>query len=310
MLGKLSSAAEQGSAMSYGKFQFACICYTLLISCAMAAPNNGGFELFDYNSTIGINTPAGWNTDNNYTAVVNHLTPRDSRWKLKKDLLPFNGNSFLLLGTGKENVLRKEPNQANVWQTITVNAGDKLTGVFFFGTLDYYPYLDWAEIKLGQSPLVNLNLSSLMLVHVTAGNVGSFDQYDAGSMSGWKRFEHTFTPEEAGTYTLIIRVCDYGDSEYDSFFAVDSFVLCRNPAQAGDFSCDCTVNFEDFVYLANDWLCNCKDPNVHNDPQSDPNYYNDPNSNCLLGTDLTGNGPVNTNDFRIMSEHWLEGIKE
>ncbi len=283
---------------------------SLLISQVYADPNgiiNGSFELYDVNTVLEFNMPTGWNTDGHYTAIVDHLTPRGPKWKLKKDLLPFDGNHFLLLSTGMERKLPTDPNQANVWQTITVNAGDKITGVYFFGTVDYNVYKDWATIQL--IPM-EPNLSYLQLVYVDVVKVGSWHQYETGSISGWKRFEHTFTFGEAGTYTLVIRVCDYKDNLYDSFFAVDSLVLCHNPAQAGDFSCDCTVNFKDFAYFAHDWRCNCKDPNVHNDHQSDPNYYNDPNSYCLLGTDLNNDGPVDINDLQIMSEHWLEGIKE
>lgn len=277
----------------------------------MGEPNNGRFELFDVNGpygTYGFNTPTGWYCDANYAAVVDKLTPRDYRWKLQTDLLPFDGNHFLLLSTGTENILRYEPNNAKIWQTISVNAGDKLTGVYFFGTRDYSSFLDWGEIKL--TPLADSNLHELSIVYVTVEDVGSFGSNDAGSMSGWKRFEYTFNADEAGIYKLTIRACDYHDAVYDTFFAVDGLVLCHNPAQAGDFSCDCTVNFEDFAFLAADWLCNCKDPNIFNDPQSDPNLYNDPNSNCLLGTDLSNDGPVDANDLMILSENWLEGIKE
>jgi hypothetical protein len=280
----------------------------LFTSLVFADPNNGRFELYDVNAVLGFNTPKGWNIDDHYTAVVDHLTPRNSHWKLKKDLLPFDGNYFLLLSTGTEGKLSRDPNQANVWQTITINAGDKLTGVYFFGTQDYNLYNDWAEIKL--VPLVDSNLSTLQLVSVDVIKVGSWHPNETGSMSGWKRFERIFTPEEAGVYTLKIRVCDYQDWNVSSVFAVDGLVLCHNPAQTGDLSCDCTVNSKDFVYFAKDWRFNCKDPNVHNDSQSDPNYYNDPNSYCLLGTDLNNDGPVDITDLLILSEHWLEGIKE
>jgi hypothetical protein len=294
----------------YVQFEEVFIILMLFTPLVFAEPNsiiNGSFEHYDVNTVLEFNTPAGWNIDGHYTAIVDHLTPRSPRWKLKTNLLPFDGNYFLLLSTGTENKLPRDPNQANVWQTITVNAGDKLTGVYFFGTLDYNTFNDWAEIKLVP---MDSNLSILMLVSVNVLKVGSWYPNETGSMSGWKRFEHTFTSGEAGIYTLIIRVCDYKDYLVDSFFAVDSLVLCHNPAQTGDFSCDCTVNFDDFVYFAHDWRCNCKNPKVHNDYQSDPNYYNDPNSYCLLGTDLNNDGMVDINDLQILSEHWLEGIKE
>lgn len=282
-----------------------------LILPAYAEPNNGGFELFDYNDILGFNIPTGWIHDANYAAVVDYLAPRQTQWKLKTNLLPFEGDHFLLLSTGKEDILRVEPNSAKIYQTITVETGDKLTGVYFFGTRDYiinYPlYNDWAEITLIHPTDPNLDK---LIVYVTVKEMGSYGTGDSGSMSGWKRFEHTFEPNDAGTYDLTIRACDYSDSVYDTFFAVDNLILCKNPPQASDISCDCTVNFDDFTYIAADWLFNCKDPNVLNDPISDPNFYNDPNSNCLLGTDLNNDGPVDIKDLAILSENWLQGTKE
>lgn len=154
-------------------------------------------------------------------------------------------------------------------------------------------YNDWAEIKL--VPTVDSNLYVLPLVRIAVSDVGSL-----GSLSGWKRFEYTFDANQAGVYDLIIFISDYGDRVVTSYFAVDGLVLCQNPPPSGDLSCDCTVDFQDFAFLATDWLRNCNDPNV----------YNDPNANCLLGTDLTYDGPVNTKDLQIMSEYWLEGTKE
>lgn len=277
----------------------------LLVSQAAGDPNNGRFEFFDHNETLDINRPSGWYYDANYAAVVSSLTPRDSLWKLTTNLIPFEGDYFLLLSTGTENLNITEPYGTEIRQTINAEAGDKLTGVYFFGTIDYSGFIDWGTIRA--IPIENPS-QPIEIVYVTVEDVGSYGSGDTGSMSGWRRFEYTF--ETAGTYELNISVNDYSDSIYDSFFAVDSLVLCHNPSGAGDFSCDCTVNFEDFVFLAADWMCNCKDPNVFDDPESDPNFYNDPDRNCLLGTDLSNNGPVDVNDLGILSENWLEGTKE
>lgn len=282
---------------------------------AIPDPYNGRFELYDYNGTLDINTPTGWQHEN-YTAVVGHFIPQPengttTNWRinLQTGLLPFEGEHFLVLSTG--NVPRQPVEYAKVWQSITVQAGEKLTGVYFFGTCDYiqsYPsFNDWGEITLVHETDPNQDVN---LVHVAVEDVGSFGVGDNGSMSGWKRFEYVFDANHTGTYNLIILVSDYGDIAYDTYFAVDGLVLCHNPPVTGDLSCDCTVDFQDFALLAADWLCDCNDPSVHNDPQSKPDLYNDPNSNCLLGTDLTGDGPVDTNDLQVMSEHWLEGTKE
>jgi hypothetical protein len=287
---------------------------------AIPDPCNGRFELYDFNDVLDINTPTGWQHEN-YTAVVSQFVPLVqpgrggvNHWRINPNigLFPFEGNYFLILSTGN---IAPDPNYAKVWQNIDIEAGDKLTGVYFFGTRDYvntapeyYPrFNDWADIKLKPT---DSNLQGINLVHVTVENMGSFDYGDNGSMSGWKRFEYTFDTNQAGNYDLVISVSDYLDNEYDTYFAVDGLVLCQNPPQSGDLSCDCTVNFQDFALFAADWRYNCNDPHVHNDPSSDPNLYNDPNTNCLLGTDFSGNGPVDIDDLQILTDYWLEGIKE
>jgi hypothetical protein len=279
---------------------------------AIPDPCNGRFELYDYNAVLDINVPTGWQYKN-YTAVVGHFVPqpengRTTNWRISS-LSPFEGEHFLVLSTG--NIPRNSVAYAKIWQSITIQGGEKLTGVYFFGTCDYisnYPsFNDWAEIKLVHATDSNQDVN---IIYVAVENVGSFGSDDNGSMSGWKRFEHVFEANQAGTYDLVISVNDYGDTAYESYFAVDGLVLCQDPPVTGDISCDCTVNFQDFAFLAADWLCDCNDPNVHNDPQSDPNLYNDPNTNCLLGTDLTGDGPIDINDLQVMSGYWLEGTKE
>ncbi|HBG28449.1 MAG: hypothetical protein A2Y10_10880 [Planctomycetes bacterium GWF2_41_51] len=275
------------------------------ISSAYCDPNNGRFEVYDYNEILDINHPADWYHDANYTEIVRFLSPRSPQWKLKTDLQPFDGDYFLLLSTGAEDIRGLgEHRGSKVWQTINVEAGDKLTGVYFFGTLDWNPYPDWGKITL-----IPLETGEPMeLVYVDVLDVGSYNSSETGSMSGWKRFEYTF--EITGTYELIVSVADFDDAAYDSFFAVDGLIICHNPPLKNDLNCDCTVNFDDFALLANDWMCNCKDPVIHNDPQSDPNLYNDPNSNCLLGTDINEDGPVDFADVNSLAEYWLEGIEE
>ncbi|MFA5292461.1 MAG: hypothetical protein WC496_05435 [Phycisphaerae bacterium] len=266
----------------------ACICCALCISCAIADPNNGSFELFDYNEVFDFNTPTGWYHEN-YAAVIGQFTPDEnlSEWHINS-LLPFDGNNFLMLSTGDFN---PEPIYAKVWQNINIEAGNKLTGVYFFGTYDWLPeWNDFADIKL--IPVIDANLQELTVAHMEISYTGSYR-----SMAGWRRFEYTFEPNQAGNYNLVITVNDVGDYRYNTYFAVDGLVLCQNPSGPGDLNCDCTVNFEDFTILARDWQCDCNDTAI----------YNDPNGSCLLGTDITGDGPVDMNDLQIMSENWLTG---
>ena len=269
-------------------------------------PNNGRFELFDANVS-DFNTPTGWLCEN-YTAVAGHFVPYpltrsegqdvELHWRLDPciGLFPYEGNYFLVLSTG--NILSNPGvRYAQVKQTITVAAGDTLIGAYFFGTYEapVTVYNDYGEIRL--VPIGNPSLHELVPVHITVQDVGVLS-----SMKGWKRFEYAFDANKAGTYDLTIRVQDWGDAQYNSYFAVDGLVLCENASGGGDINLDCTTNFYDFAPFAAGWLCNCNDPNNYNDP--------DPNSSCRLDIDLAGGGLIDTNDLQIMAEHWLEGTKE
>ena len=278
----------------------------LLTTQVQAAPDpcNGRFELYDFYAPLDINIPTGWQREN-YTAVVGHFVPHPLNegegqgvgldWLLDPciGLFPYEGNHFLVLSTGN---IPDNPDirGAKVWQPITVAAGDTLIGAYFFGTYEA-PFR--VENDFGEIKLVAPSLQELVLVHVDVEDVGV-----RSSMKGWKRFEYTFGANQAGTYDLTIRVQDWTDAFYNSYFAVDGLVLCENASGGGDINLDCTTNFQDFALLAAGWLCDCNDPDNYNDP--------DPNSICRLDIDLTGGGLVDFNDLRIMTEYWLEGTKE
>ncbi len=276
---------------------------------------NGGFEISDFNTSIDINIPTGWQCEN-YTSVVGKFIPNPesgatTHWRINTiaGLPPFEGEHFLVLSTG--NMPRQAAvGSARVWQDIAVEAGDMLTGVYFYGTCDYissFPnFNDWADIQLIHSTDPNKNVPA---VHVTTKDVGSYGSNENSSMSGWKKFAYFFDANHTGNYTLVIDVNDFSDLAYESYIAVDALALCHNSLY-GDLNCDCTVDFQDFSLLAADWLCNCKNPLVHSDSSSDPNLYNDPNLNCLLGTNLSGNNIVDGNSLLILTEYWLEGTRK
>jgi hypothetical protein len=254
-------------------------------------PNNGRFELYEFNDVLDINVPTGWQHEN-YTDVIGYLEPNNPRypfWKIDR-LLPFEGNYFLTLRTGSDST---EPYYAKVWQTITVDACSTLIGAYFFGTYDWLEWNDYAEIKL--IPVTDPNLHELELVHVSVQDVGDYN-----SMKGWERFAYTFDTNESGTYYLTIAIYNVLDEKITSYFAVDGLVLCESGSNGGDINLDCTTDFSDFALMAVDWLCDC----------NDPIYYKDPNTNCQLDTDLTGDGHIDSNDLQVMSDHWLEGIKQ
>ncbi|HBG28448.1 MAG: hypothetical protein A2Y10_10885 [Planctomycetes bacterium GWF2_41_51] len=244
------------------------------------------------------NTPTSWYFEN-YVEVVGNFFPHPASgyytgWKFNEatGLYPFEGESFIVLSTGD---WPESSSYSKIWQTITVGEGETLTGVYFFGTCDYWDYNDFSYIKL--IPLRDdLEHEEIIIAQESLKSVGG----DYTSLGGWKRFAYTFDASEAGKYQLTIFVSDYRDNAWDSYLAVDAIKLCHNPPENGELNCDCTVNFEDFAIMVSDWLYDC----------NDPIFYNDPNTNCLLGTDLSGNGLVELNDLRIIAENWLLGIKE
>lgn len=248
--------------------------------------NNPGFELFcDVNESPDFNTPIGWDCTN-YAAVVNQFFNRSENWVLDPNigLLPYEGNYFVLLSSIDGGEVFSE-----IRQTITVHAGDRLTGAYFFGTEDYRPFDDWATIQLvvpDTNDVVGPNI-----VHISVADVQSY-----GSLRGWKRFDYIFAPSQSGTYDLKIKVEDKSDTVLASYFAIDGLVICPSFGIIyGDINADCIVNFFDFAMLAADWMCDCNDSNT----------FNDPNSNCVYGTDIDDSNFVDLDDLQILTDYWL-----
>ena len=272
-----------------------CRCLWLLFLCFLASAAygevyNGGFEEFyEPNETLGFSPPVGWGHEN-YTAVDCNFVPDpyprpggSQHWKI--DVLePSEGERFLILSTA-----HVTPGPAKVWQEVSFYAGQKLYGVYFFGTYDYPNYLD-----IGRVELTEPNNHDNILISIVS--VGVADVLQFGSMEGWKTFEHVFT--EDGTYDLVLSVDDVGDEAYDSFFMVDGIDVCWAP-EYGDVNMDCHVNLEDFGLFANDWLL------------YDPNYTSDPNFIAENeNTDIDGSHFRDENDLFLMSEYWLHDPNE
>ena len=279
--------------MSYKYLQFILILCITVPVCAQIY--NGDFELIDQNSPLDFNAPLDWERES-YAAIANNFVPKPekgatSNWKIdvQKGLYPFEGESFVVLSTGDLSAPLPDPQYAQIKQRIMVSTGQRLAGVYFFGTCDYIPYEDFATIKL--VPIPNSGLRDIILINIDVGDVGSY-----GSMDGWDFFEYTFSEIEAGIYELVLTVSDLGDAIFKSYLAVDNITLCYAPGY-GDLNYDCQVNMFDFTLFANDWLQDC----------SDPNYLADPNNNCRYGTDIDNNGPVDANDLYLMSQFWLGG---
>ncbi len=190
---------------------------------------NPGFELAVEGTDF--NTPAGWNVEN-YATVVNNFVPQHpeapgstENWKinLQTGLNPFEGNSFVVLSNGD---IHPEPDHAKIWQMVTINIGQKISGAYFYGTRDYFsfPFNDYAAVKLIAPP--ESNLSDIEVVNISTSDVGNYS-----STAGWLTFESTtFTSATAGTYTLECSVYDAGDAIYDSYLAVDGLAVIPEPA--------------------------------------------------------------------------------
>lgn len=278
--------------MSYKCLQFILIfCITVPV-CAQIY--NGDFELIDPNSPLGFNTPLGWEHEN-YANVTSNFVPKPekgttSNWQIdvQKGLNPFGGEFFVVLSTGDIAAPLPDPQYAQIKQRIDVSPGQRVAGVYFFGTCDYIPYEDFATIKLVPTP--DSGLRDIILMSISVGDVNSY-----GSMNNWDFFEYTFGETEAGIYELVLTVSDLGDAIFKSYLAVDNITLCYAPGY-GDLNRDCRVDMLDFTLFANDWLSDC----------SEPNYLADPNNNCWYGTDIDNNGPVDANDLYLMSRFWLD----
>jgi hypothetical protein len=272
---------------------FCLFCFCASIS-ALADSNlqNPSFEFFyDANESPDFNAPTGWERIDygfyvNSAAVMNQFNARGTNWKLDvvKGLLPYDGNSFVVLSSMDGGTFFSE-----IRQEITINVGDRLTGAYFFGTHDYMDFNDWGAIQLvipDTNTVVGENI-----VYVDVNEVHNY-----GSIRGWKKFEYIFDANQAGTYDLRIIVSDFTDSLLASYFAVDGLVICRQSPIFGDINADCIVNFLDFAMLANDWMCDCNNPNI----------FNDPNYNCVYGTNLDdSDNIVDLKDLQVIADNWL-----
>jgi hypothetical protein len=265
---------------------------SLLTTTSYAVISNGGFEEIEPNGLLDFDPPACWAREN-YAGVMERFFPtpsegNTSNWKIDPEigLRPAEGDTFIVVSSGE---IDPDPYYGLISQEVYVLEGQTIFGYYFFGTSEWDNYYDTAFIKM--QPLgPNSNPRGITLVSTGVAVVG-----EAGSMERWKRFEHTFTSEEEGGYSIVIRVDDYEDFVYPSYLAVDGMSLC-DYKPVGDLNGNCRVDFSDFSLLANDWLQDC----------NDPNYLADPNNCCVYGTDIDENGPVDMNDMMYISDYWLE----
>ena len=229
---------------------------------------------------------------------------------------PFDGSKFVVLSTGD---LGFESDQnithGTITQRVTFQAGQRISGAYFFGTCDFLQYNDYGKIFLiPEDPNMGLP-SEITLAYCDVQTVGDYQ-----STIEWKPFFYDFTEQTAGTYDLICTVEDVEDTIYKSYLAIDGLQVCSPLYDYGDLNKDCYVDLQDLSIMSRAWLSFCPDPNaIDNDPNTipvrpgpplppgffDPNDMPDPNCPCELA-DINKDWWVDPNDAIRMADHWLE----
>lgn len=277
------------------KLTYGTIFVLLSVACA-GGILNGSFELSEPNGAPGYNPPIDW-VFQNYAGVHTEFISNSSTfWSVP--LAP-EGANFCLLSTGD---MGQNGDQAIVTsyvkQQIILEPGDTLTGSYFFGTCDWFPYVDEGRIYL-EATDPNSDPNSVELVYITVEDVGNYR-----AMEDWGAFRYTYDRQHTGEFFLVCSVTDVGDTIVNSYLAIDNFSICRVGPNRGDLNGDCQVNMEDFVIFSNAWFCYC-DPNALTDPNmSDPNSPFDPNSPCYI-SDINGDAFVDFDDLRTLTDWWL-----
>jgi hypothetical protein len=273
--------------------------YLIIILSGSLLPGGSQAQIFNGGFEADPNFPVGWQVDPNGGApfIMQSFTPY-FYGSVRSDVVldPFEGQNFVVIKSGRDS---SEPNYSRLTQPgITVSAGQQITGAYFFATSDYLAnpsdpneprWKDWGDIALVDPCSEAVKI---LLVHKSVADVGDYN-----SMPGWGIFSHTFEPNEAGTYNLVLFVSNYGDWNLSSYFAVDALEITdgNDPlcpySLAGDLNGDCKVDFNDFAILANAWMTG----------QNSPTWC----SHC----DLNTSGTVDIGDLLIMCQNWLIDCK-
>ena len=121
---------------------------------------------------------------------------------------PTHGEQFALLKTNGPG------SYTTATQSVTVAAGDKVSGWAFFDTNDYSPFADNAQVYVREVD----DSGAPGAVLATAFDE-SVQTVGDRAESPWKYWEYTFS--SAGTYAIQARVTNTGDSAADSFIGLE-----------------------------------------------------------------------------------------
>lgn len=284
--------------------------------------DNGLFENGDPNLTsYEFTPPIIWERIPNpdrlpdcYAALEPNFIPPETRaqWQISG---PYQGDAFVVLSTGGLGDDRAVKSAA-ISQEVFLNAGDTIIGAYFFGTMDYQPYNDYAGIsfQLAADPNDYPDSLDYFLIpdaQCSVDSIGSFrSTFDLSpDTEGWIRFSHTVEPNQVGPYHLRCEVADSVDTVYNTYFAVDGLRICRGGRSIADMDWDCDVDLQDYSIISQAWMTFCPDisihaPNFPGDPNDYPLPVTDPNIPCQLA-DLDNNWFVDPNDLILFSDQWL-----
>lgn len=260
---------------------------------------NPGFEFVDPNGQ-GEQIkyfPHDWIRLNNGQAVQVLENPDPGRldWSFggEPNLMPCEGSYMALLDC----VDISHTNSSQLRQIIEILPNDRICGAYFFGSMDYFHFIDYGRIYL--EPYGDNPSPELVLAEIDLYDVGAY-----GSTDGWQRFCKIVPPQCQGLFTFVIEVANDYDDRFPSYLAVDDLSLCPNGTES-DLNYDCITDNLDYQILTEYWTCDCSDPNDLPDPNVCPWMWDQQEVKVLFRGDITGDKAIGLPDLVELLRNWV-----